>query len=91
MPTPRLLQMPANTTPTHRENDAKRGWHVGPLTRAYAYTQAHARDNFACNAVNRCNTHIYSTFPVYSRYRLLTGTPKTEILPPSLFTAVYKV
>ena len=91
MPTPRLLQMPANTDHPHRENNTKRCRQVATLTRAYAYTLAHARDNFACNAVNRCNTHIYSTFPVYSRYSLLTGTPKNGILPPFLFTAVYSL
>lgn len=83
--------MQANTIPPHRENKAKRCWYVAPITRAYAYTLAHARDNFACNAVNRCNTHIYSAFHVYSRYTLLTGTPKNGILPPSLFTAVYSL
>lgn len=83
--------MPANTNPPNRKNETKRCWYVATLTRAYAYTLAHARDNFACNAVNRCNTHIYSTFPVYSCYTLLTGTPKNGILPPFLFTAVYSV
>lgn len=50
-----------------------------------------ARDTFAVNAVNRCNTLIYRYLHVYSRYTLLTGTAKNQFLHPFLFTAVYSM